>query len=177
VKILAIAGSIRAASSNAALVRAIAALAPDGITVDVYDGLGRLPHFSPDIDGDEPPVSVADLRARIQSADAVLICTPEYAYGMPGVLKNALDWLVSSGDLYRKPVAALSASPLPEGGARALVWLRQTLTALDAAVPEAASFPIPFVGRKLDGDRLSNAETVEQLRGALIALEHLVDTV
>ena len=172
--ILALAGSLRAASSNAALVRAIADLAPEGIAVEVYDGLGDLPLFSPDIDADDPPPSVADLRARVAAADAVVVCTPEYAYGMPGALKNGLDWLVSSGELYRKPVAALSASPSPQGGERALGWLRQTLTALDAAVPEGASFPVPLVKQKLDGDRVSDPKTAAQLRSAL---EHLAGAV
>lgn len=172
--VLALAGSLRAASSNAALVRAIADLAPEGVAVETFDGLADLPLFSPDADSDDPPEPVADLRAKIGAADAVLICTPEYAYGMPGSLKNALDWLVSSGELYRKPVAALSASPSPGGGERALAWLRQTLTALDAAVPEGASFPVPLVMRKLDGDRVSDDETRQWLRSAL---EHLVKAV
>lgn len=163
-------GSLRASSTNAALVRAAAALAPAGVTVHVYDGLEHLPLFSPDLDTATPPAPVADLRARVGAADAVLICTPEYAYGMPGSLKNALDWLVSSASLYHKPVAALSASPSPGGGERALAWLRQTLTALDAVVPEAATFPIPFVKQKLAGDRVADPETAQQLRAALDAL-------
>ena len=89
--VLAIAGSLRAASSNAALVRAVAALAPDGLAVRVYEGLGDLPLFSPDLDVDPVPAPVAALRSAVRAADAVLICTPEYAYGMPGALKNALD--------------------------------------------------------------------------------------
>ncbi|WP_420456559.1 NADPH-dependent FMN reductase [Rubrivirga sp.] len=168
--ILALGGSLRAASSTAALVRATASLAPDGVTVDVYDGLGDLPLFSPDLDADGPPLAVVRLRRRVGEADAVLICTPEYAYGMPGALKNALDWLVSSGELYRKPVAALSASPSARGGDRALAWLRQTLTALDAAVPDAASFAVPFVKQTLDGDRVSDSDLADRLRAALVAL-------
>ncbi|PZO17076.1 MAG: flavoprotein [Leptolyngbya foveolarum] len=134
-EILAIAGSLRIQSSNAALVRAIAQLTSQNTTLKIYDGLGNLPPFSPDIDTEPPPQPVSHLRSKISNADAVLICTPEYAYGMPGVLKNALDWLVSSGSLYQKPVAALSASPSDRGGDRALTWLLQTLTALVATVP------------------------------------------
>ena len=121
------------------------------------------------------PPSVADFRARLDAAGGVLICTPEYAYGMPGVLKNALDWLVSSGSLYRKPVAALSASPSDLGGDRALAWLRQTLAAQGAVVPDAATFAVPFVRQKLDGDRLTDEATAEQARGALAALAALAD--
>ncbi len=184
-KVLAIAGSLRAGSTNAALVRAIAHLAPQDTTVKIYAGLGDLvvhlckgqrkkldcgshyligllkmaiilhplrnsttgdlPLFSPDADTDSPALPVADLRDCIKTANAVIICTPEYAYGMPGALKNALDWLVSSGNLYSKPVAALSASPSQRGGDRALIWLLQTLTALGAEVPNGASFAVPFV--------------------------------
>ena len=168
--LLAVAGSLRAASSNAALVRAVAGLAPEGVTIEVYQKLGALPLFSPDLDTDAPPPAVADFRAEVRAADGVLICTPEYAYGMPGALKNALDWLVSSGELYRKPVAALSASPSPQGGERALAWLRQTLTALGAVVPEGASFAVPLVNKKLNGARIADVETAERLRFALSSL-------
>jgi NAD(P)H-dependent FMN reductase len=171
VNVLAIAGSLRAESVNASFVRAIAALPLDGTRLVIYQGLGRLPLFSPDLDGETPPPEVADLRSRLRAADAVLICTPEYAYGMPGSLKNALDWLVSSGELYRKPVAALSAAPSDMGGARALAWLRETLAAQDATVPEEASFAVPFVRQKLHGDALADVALASKLRGALAALK------
>lgn len=171
--ILAISGSLRTASFSTALVQAAVKLSPEGVRVEIYDGIKNLPHFSPDIDGSTPPEAVAEFRARIQAAGGVLICTPEYAYGMPGALKNALDWLVSSGDLYKKPVMAVSASPSAEGGSRGLAWLRQTLSALDAVVPEEASFTIPFIKQKLGGDRVSDAKTAERLRQALTIIERL----
>lgn len=118
-KIVAISGSLRAASSNTALVRAALASPPPGVETMLYDGLASLPHFSPELDGDAAPASVWNFRAQIASADGVLICTPEYAYGIPGSLKNALDWLVTSGELWRKPVAVLSASPSALGGEKA----------------------------------------------------------
>lgn len=169
--LLAVAGSLRAASSNAALVRAIAALAPDDLAVEVYGGLADMPPYSPDTDTDEPPPAVADFRRRVREADGVLICTPEYAYGMPGLLKNALDWLVSSGDLYRKPVAALSASPSHLGGHRALAWLTETLAAQHAVVPEAATFAVPFVRHVLDRDRLTDQGLAARIRSAFAALD------
>ena len=109
--ILAISGSLQATGTITTLVRAIVALAPENMACTIYNGLADLPHFSPDRDGDDPPASVKNLRALLQEADGVLICTPEYAYGMPGSLKNALDWTVSSGEFVNKPVAALGASP------------------------------------------------------------------
>ncbi|GLV53492.1 hypothetical protein KDH_03450 [Dictyobacter sp. S3.2.2.5] len=117
-KILVISGSLRASSSNTRLAKAIMDLAPAGIETHLYQGLGDLPHFTPDLDGDDPPASVVALRQQLQAADGVLICTPEYAFGVPGTLKNALDWTVSSGDFSEKPVAAISASPLWGVGTR-----------------------------------------------------------
>src|SRR5690349_3915443 len=106
IQILAISGSLRAASSNTTVLRALAALALAGVAITLYDRLGELPYFNPDLDreGDTPPAVVADLRARIARADALLISSPEYAHGVPGVLKNALDWLVSSLEFPGKPV-------------------------------------------------------------------------
>jgi chromate reductase len=103
-KLLAIAGSIRAGSSNAALVRAAARLAPPGVVVEVYDGVARLPHFSPDLDVEPLPGPVAALRAAVGACNGLVIATPEYAHGMPGSLKNALDWLVSATEPIDLPV-------------------------------------------------------------------------
>ncbi len=164
-KVVAIAGSIRAGSATRMLVDAIAALAPAGVMVETWDGLGTLPPYSPDDDGDAPPAAVTAFRTRLRAADAVIVCTPEYAFGMPGVLKNALDWLVSSGELHRRPVAALAASPSADGGVRALGWLRQTLTAMDAIVPPAATFAVPFVRQRL-ADRAAD----DRLRAVFAAL-------
>src|SRR5438105_3807739 len=104
-QILGISGSLRRVSSNTALLRAASLLAPQGVEITLYDGLGDLPPFNPDLEGAEPP-SVLDFRARIQEADGVLISSPEYAHGVPGVLKNALDWLVGSEkiEIVGKPV-------------------------------------------------------------------------
>lgn len=151
--VAALVGSTAPASTTGALVRAMAAHAPDGVTLDVFDSLVDLPLFVP---GAEPaPPSVEALRARLAAADAALIATPEYAYGMPGALKNALDWLVGSGELYGMRVAAASASPSERGGDRALANLRQTLRALGAV--EAAAFAVPFVREALAGGALGEA--------------------
>ena len=90
IHILAICGSLRAASSNTAVLEAMAALAPADVTITLYDRLADLPYFNPDLDreGDPPPASVADLRAQIGGADGIVICSPEYAHGVPGVLKT-----------------------------------------------------------------------------------------
>ena len=133
-RILAISGSLQAGSADTALLRAAAAVAPADVQVDVYDALAELPHFNPDLDTEPGPAAVARLRARLAAADAVLIATPEYAHGLPGALKNALDWVVSSGELYGKAAAILSAAPARERGAYARESLARTLEAEGARV-------------------------------------------
>ncbi|HEV7555177.1 MAG TPA: NADPH-dependent FMN reductase [Kofleriaceae bacterium] len=113
-KLLAISGSLRATSSNAALVRAAARFAPAGVVVEPYDGVAGLPQFSPDLDVDPLPAPVTTLRAAVGASRGLVIATPEYAHGMPGSLKNALDWLVSATEPIDMPVLLISASP---GGA------------------------------------------------------------
>ncbi len=171
--LVAISGSLRANSTNTKIIRAAAALAPAGTTVTLYERLDDLPHFSPDRDRDEKtaPASVAHLRDLLQAADAVLICTPEYAFGIPGSLKNALDWTVSSGSLNEKPVAAIAASPLYSGGANAHAALLLTLTALGARVPDAGKLTIPTVNAKLSPDgTVTDPALLQDLRGLVDAL-------
>lgn len=173
-RIVAISGSLRPDSSNTALLRALATLAPDGVSVTLYHELGELPHFSPERDIEPAPHAVQTLRDLISGSDAVVICTPEYAHGMPGSLKNALDWLVGSGELVDKPVAALSASPSADGGANARAWLVQTLTVMSAKVVPEASFAIGLVRTKLDAaGRVVDVETIHLLRGIFTALKNI----
>ena len=173
--ILAISGSLQATGTITTFVRAILALAPENMTCTRYDGLADLPHISPDRDGDDPPTSVKDLRSSLRAADGVLICTPEYAYGMPGSLKNALDLIVSSGEFVNKPVAALSASPYPTGSERAHTSLLLTLTALNATVPEGATLTVPLVRTKMDASgAVSDAATAQALRSVLDALARAI---
>jgi len=140
-RILAISGSLRLASSNTALLRAAATLAPEGVEITLYGGLGNLPHFNPDLEGTGPP-SVMDFRTRLQVSDGVLISSPEYAHGVPGVLKNALDWLVGSGEFVGKPVALLNASPR---ATYAQASLAETITVMSARIVDEASITMPRV--------------------------------
>src|SRR5579859_6398165 len=117
---LAISGSPRAASTNTSLLRAAAVLAPEDVTIKLYDGLGDLPHFNPDLDTELPPLAVARFRLQLRNAAGVIISTPEYAHGVPGVLKNALDWVVGSGELYEKRVAIVQPSLRGEFAVRSL---------------------------------------------------------
>jgi NAD(P)H-dependent FMN reductase len=151
-KILAFSGSLRPGSLNTALLHALAPLMPEGVSYKVWEGLSTLPHFSPEIDFDSSPGPVIAYRSLLRATDAVIICTPEYAFGMPGVLKNALDWAVSSGEYDKKPVATISASPLTSGGDKAHAWLNQTLTALGAYQVEGAKLSVPAAKGKIDAD-------------------------
>jgi chromate reductase, NAD(P)H dehydrogenase (quinone) len=134
VKILAISGSLQAGSSNGAVLRVARSVAAAGTEVEIWDGLAAIPPFNPDDAGPPAPPPVEDLRARVAAAGGLLLATPEYAHGMPGVLKNALDWLVGTGELYGKRVAVLTGSPRPDGGAHARRWTEQTLGAQGAVV-------------------------------------------
>jgi len=167
VRVLAISGSLRASSSNSALIQAAALLAPPGIEVEIYKGLGGLPHFNPDC-GDESPQTVVELRAKLNSCDAMLICSPEYAHGVPGVLKNALDWLVGSGELIDKRVAIINASPHATHAHAALL---ETITVMSGRIVHDASIAIPLAGRKLDAAGIvADPELAEAVVRALRAL-------
>ena len=173
--ILAISGSLRASSTNTKLVRAIMRLAPTNMEFALYDGLGDLPHFSPDLDVEDAPPSVLALRQQLQNADGVLICTPEYAYGVPGSLKNALDWTVSSGEFVGKPVVALSASPSMLGGDKAHASLLLTLTALSANIVEGGTLIIPLIRTKMDtSGEITDPTTAQTLQSVLNALAQTI---
>lgn len=149
--ILAISGSLRAGSSNHAILRYLGSFVPTGINYAIYDGLASLPHFDPGLDNDEQiPETVAALRKLLVSADAVIICSPEYAFGVPGSLKNLLDWTVGSGSLEGKPLALITAST---GGQHAHAALQLILrNALGAKLEEETTLLIPFVRTKMDGE-------------------------
>jgi chromate reductase len=147
VRILAISGSLRSASSNSALVEAAAGLAIKTAEVSVYRDLAQLPPFNPDLDGESPAAPVAQFRSALRACDAVLISSPEYAHGVPGVLKNALDWIVGSGELIDKPVALLNTSAY---AIHAQASLAETLTVMSARLVPEASITIPLASRKLE---------------------------
>ena len=149
IRILAISGSLRRASSNSALIEAAARLAPDAVEVWIYSGLAELPPFNPDLDGDSAPEAVARFRAALQASDAVLISSPEYAHGVPGVVKNALDWVVGSGELIDKPIALINAS---RRATHAWASLAETLRIMSALVILDASITIALDGSTLDAN-------------------------
>lgn len=167
--VLAVSGSLRHGSTNTLMLQAVADRLRANVTMIFFDGLDDLPHFSPERDADHESgtaslPAVAHWRAAIEQADAVLISTPEYAFGTPGVLKNALDWVVSTVLFDQKAVGVISASPGHEGGQKVMASLLPTLTALNAYIPVGCSLVISSVKKKMDADgQLVDAATLALL--------------
>jgi chromate reductase len=179
-RVLGISGSLRAASHNTALLRAAAELAPEGVELELYEGLELVPPYNEEHDTDEPPVEVARLRDAIDSADAVLFATPEYNGSMPGHMKTALDWAsrpYQSSALWGKPVAVVGASPTDYGAIWAQDHLRKGLGIAGARVLDE-ELPVSKSQEKIDADgvlvdleiRDRVAEFVEQLADHASAL-------
>jgi len=166
-KILAISGSLRAHSSNTEVLRAAAILAPPSVRVSLYSGLASLPHFNPDLDGDGavPPDAVQDLRSQVAEADGLLICSPEYAHGVPGALKNALDWLVSGAEILAKPIGLLNASPR---STIAQASLAETLRTMSTVLVAGASLELPLGGRRGDAASIAADPDLARVLGAAL---------
>jgi chromate reductase len=175
-KVLAISGSLRRDAYSTRLAEAAADLLPEGSSFELYGGLSAIPNFDQDLEGSEPE-AVVDLRRKIETADALLIVTPEYNASMPGGLKNAIDWASRPhGDsaLAGKPAAIVSSSPMPFGG----VWANQqvrksfTITGTPAVETELA---VGKVDQKIDADgKLTDEATADAMRSLLSELAELV---
>ena len=159
--LLAISGSLRSGSSNHHILKYLATQVPADINYTIYDELALIPPFDPGLDNDTPPDAVARLRRLLANVDGVIICTPEYAFGVPGQLKNMLDWLVSSSSLVEKPVALITASL---GGEHAHASLLLTLGALNSHIVDGAILLISFIRSKINAEgRIIHQETQESL--------------
>jgi NAD(P)H-dependent FMN reductase len=171
-RIVAISGSLRRRSTNGALIGAAAILAPPEMSIELYEGLGQVPPFNPDTDDADAGEPVRTLRRLIEASDAVLISSPEYAHGVPGALKNALDWLVGSGELVDKPVAVMNASPRATFARASLI---ETLSVMSARVVEGASITLPLQGRTPDPAAIAAEPAfASALRAALLRLADAV---
>jgi chromate reductase len=172
VRVLGIAGSLRKGSWNRAALRAAQALAPEGVTVELFD-LDGIPLFNQD-DEAAPPARVVELRARVRAADAILFATPEYNHSIPGVLKNAIDWgsrPYGEGAWRGKPVAVMGASPGPLGTVRAQHHLRQILVDLDMHLLNQPEVLIYGAAQKFDAaGNLTDEHTAKSIQGLLTAL-------
>lgn len=170
--LLLISGSLREASTNSAALRVAQEVAPTGVTTAMYTRMGSLPHFNPDDDREGEPVhpAVADLRAQVAGADAIVICTPEYAGALPGALKNLLEWTVGDGGTYGKPIAWINVSgpAAPTGGADAHASLRKVLGYVHADIVEAACTRLPLTRDAVGHDGSISDPTVRKKIAAML---------
>jgi chromate reductase, NAD(P)H dehydrogenase (quinone) len=155
-RLLAISGSLRATSSNTAILQAAGLLAPPGVVIEHYHDLGRLPHFNPDLEERLPP-EVIELRERVGHASGLLISCPEYARGIPGSFKNALDWLVASVTFPDKPVALINTSPRASAAQAAL---RLVLTTMSARLIDEASITVDLLSRRFTPVQIAANPTI-----------------
>ena len=172
-KIFAICGSTKQRSSNLMLIELIKKLSVELFEITIYKELALLPHFNPDLDTEIAPPAVANFRNLLSRADGVLICTPEYAMGVPGTLKNALDWTVSSMDLSGKPVALITASLNGEMGHQALL---ATLNVIECKLSTATQLRIPFIASKFGQEgELLNEVTLTEVKELIAAFDELTN--
>lgn len=174
INILAISGSTRRSSSNLNLIKAITALTPDLFNIEIFEGIDTLPHFNPDLDNgqvEEDP-QVANFRRKVTSAEAILICTPEYAVGVPGTLKNAIDWTVSSMNFSKKPVALITAST---SGTRSHQSLLGTLLIIESKISQDTQLLISSIQTKVNSSlQVTDAETLELINKLITSLTAIV---
>ena len=169
-RILAISGSLRKASTNTAALEAMARVSPSDVSLTLYRDLASLPPFNPEEDGEgvRPPEAVGAFRAAVGRSDALLIASPEYAHGIAGALKNALDWLVASDTFPGKPVALINAAPR---AFHAQASLREVLSTMAARVIPEAFVSLSLTGRSVTVDDIvADADCARRLRESLVAL-------
>ncbi len=172
IKILAISGSTRKASSNLNLIKAIANLTKETFSTTIFDGLSELPHFNPDLDNESVPQPVTDFRRQLREADGILVCSPEYAIGVPGTLKNAIDWAVSSMEFSKKPVALITASL---SGEKAHSSLLATLLIIEARMTADTQLLISFVKTKVNSEcEITDNETLNSINKLTQSLREII---
>ncbi|MFZ1808404.1 MAG: NADPH-dependent FMN reductase [Cyclobacteriaceae bacterium] len=159
-KVLAISGSIRKNSSNENILKGIDVMYRDQIAMSFFDGIDKLPHFNPDIDNDNLPAVVSSFRKQISEADGVLFCTPEYVFSIPGSLKNAIEWNVSTTLFSGKPVAIIVAAA---SGEKAFESLKLVLTTIESTIGPRSSLLIKGAKGKVR-DGVIQEETLANLK-------------
>ncbi|TND08089.1 MAG: NADPH-dependent FMN reductase [Bacteroidetes bacterium] len=173
-KIIAISGSTRPGSTNLNLIKAIAGLAVNRFDVTVFNDIATIPHFNPDLDNNNPPEAVTAFRKLLAAADGILICTPEYAMGVPGTLKNAIDWTVSSCEFSHKPTALITASSVGQKGHASLM---ETLKVIEARVTDKTHMVISHAKTKVSSDcKITDAPTLEKVSSLIASFIELMET-
>lgn len=172
--ILAISGSTRERSTNLNLIHAIAEMASDLFEVTIFSGLMNIPPFNPDNDNENAGDQVEELRQRLREADGVLICTPEYAMGVPGTLKNAIDWTVSSAEFLNKPTALITASSSGEKGHASLL---ETLKVIQADIDDDTQLLISHAKLKVSTEyKITDAGTLADVESLIQAFDKIIRT-
>ena len=171
-QILAIIGSTRANSSNLKVVQYLAALTKDLYDIAIFERISELPHFNPDLDNENPPNSVVEFRRLISKADGLLICTPEYIFSLPGSLKNAIEWCVSTTVFSQKPIGLITAST---SGVRAHEELQLIMKTVETKFTIETTLLINGIkGKFNDQGIMSDTETIDRLVGFITAFGLLV---
>ncbi|MCK9410333.1 MAG: NADPH-dependent FMN reductase [Bacteriovoracaceae bacterium] len=171
-KIIAISGSTRKYSTQLNYINAIAELAKNIFTINIFGGLSEIPHFNPDIDDENPPQQVVEFRRQLSEADGVLICTPEYAMGVPGTLKNAIDWTVSSCEFNHKPTVLITASSL---GQKGHISLMETLKIIEAKITDETQLVISFAKIKVSKDyKITDETTLNEVKKVIKAFDTIL---
>jgi len=172
IKILGISGSLRSNSSASAILNVVAGLVPEQVEFTIYNGLAEIPAFN---DSNEIPETVEAFIKLLSEADGVFFCIPEYAFGVPGALKNALDWTVSSSTAFPdKPVALITAAT---GGDKAHAAFLLTLKAMSSKIPEGATLLLSFIRSKLnEKNEVKDPATLDQVRNVINSLIDSIQT-
>lgn len=171
-KILGISGSTKKNSTNELILRTIGDLFKEEIDLNLFDGVDKLPHFNPDLDNENLPSEVEAFRAQIHDADGVLFCTPEYVFSMPGSLKNAIEWNVSTTLFSSKPVAIIVASA---SGEKAFESLKLVMTTIEGIVDPSCTLLIKGAKGKVKGDGIIQSETLDQLKKLMDSFIKIMD--
>jgi chromate reductase, NAD(P)H dehydrogenase (quinone) len=178
-RILAIPGSLRRESFNRVMLNAAIEHAPEGVEIEMFDGLGSIPHFNEDHEGDRTPQAVLEFRRRIDQADALLFSTPEYNHSVPGAIKNAVDWAsrpTGRSEIVAKPSAVMSSSTSAFGGVWAQAELRKSLGASGARVLEDG-VGVSKAAERVDAEgRLADPEVIARIVALLGDLKALAET-
>lgn len=174
-KVLAICGSTRAQSANLSIIQYMAGIAAEELEVEIYTDLATLPHFNPDLDKDRAPEIVEALRSKIKNANGVIICTPEYVFSLPGALKNAVEWCVSTTIFSEKPVALITASA---SGAKAHESLQLVMRTIYADVRDETQLLIQGAkGKVNDRGEVIDVDTVLKLKKLVSAFIRQINQV
>lgn len=168
-KITAICGSLRTHSYSRVVLRSISKLLPNGTAFSEVN-IGELPHYNEDLDGAQSPKSVQNARDLVSQSDAVILITPEFNHGLPGVLKNTLDWLsrpAFSSCFINKPVMFATISPGALGGVRAQYQLRETLASMLCQLYPLKEIVIPHIHNKIENDHLVDESTLSFMQSSI----------